>query len=297
MAHEGPEHDIEELTERIAKEGDSADLRLQRAIEFQVLGKSAEAAKDLERALQLEPHRAAAHRELGRAYVALGKTNEAMDTVTRGLKHASEESDHAALLMVRAEIWRARKENQKALDDADRAIREHAENAEWYLIRSQLHATLKLKKERVQGLADGLKRTGSGVLEGEWVDALIDNGQSAVALEKIETELKASRLKSTWLIRRAKVRQASGDNAEARSDLEAAINELNRRITPTSPDALLLADRGLAFELLGKKEEARKDYEQAREKGLTEEWLRERLRMLKEPEDRKAERKEKPAPC
>src|SRR5437870_3950253 len=78
LAHDGPEHDIEELTDRIAKEGESADLLLQRAIEYQVLGKFAEAAKDLERALQFEGHAATTQRELSRAYFALGKTNEAL---------------------------------------------------------------------------------------------------------------------------------------------------------------------------------------------------------------------------
>ena len=284
-AHEGPEHDIEELTERIAKEGDSADLRVQRAIEYKVLGKLAEAAKDLERALQFDPRMALAQRELGRTYFALGKTNEALETISRGLKNASEKSDHAALLMARAEVLGARKEYQKALDDADEAIREHPENAEWYLFRGQLHRSLKLKKERVRGLAAGFKETGSGVLEGEWLEALIDNGEHAAALQRIETELRASRLKSTWWIRRAKVRLASGEKEGAKSDLELAVAELNRRITANTQDGLLLADRGMAFELLGKKEEAHKDYDQAREKGLTEEWLRERLRSLKDTND------------
>src|SRR5215510_11584942 len=108
LPHDGPEHDIEELTERIAKEGESADLLLQRAIEYQVLGKFAEAAKDLERALQFDAHSATTQRELSRAYFAQGKTNEALQTVTRALKSASEGPDRASLLIVRAEVLRAR---------------------------------------------------------------------------------------------------------------------------------------------------------------------------------------------
>jgi len=37
-AHDGPEHEIEELTEQIAKEGESADLLVQRAIEYRFWG-------------------------------------------------------------------------------------------------------------------------------------------------------------------------------------------------------------------------------------------------------------------
>ena len=280
-AHDGPEHEIEELTERIKKEGESADLLLQRAIEYNVLGKAAEAAKDLERALDFDPTSITGQRELSRTYFTLGKTNEALDTVNRALKRPSEGADRGSLLIVRAEILRARSDFQKSFEDADRAIREHPDNVEWYLLRSQLQVRLKLKKERIKGLEEGIKETGSGVLENEWIDALIEDGQHVRALEKIEAELKNSRLLSSWLIRRAKVRLASGKKEDAKQDLEAALVELNRRINATSPDPSLLADRGLARELLGQKEEAKKDYEQAREKGLTDDWLRERLNALK----------------
>lgn len=290
-AHDGPEHEIEELTERLKKEGESADLLLQRAIEYNVLGKAAEAAKDLERALEFDANSVTAQRELSRTYFTLGKTNEALDTVNRALKRPSEGSERGSLLIVRAEILRARSDNQKAFEDADRAIREHPDNVEWYLLRSQLQARLKLKKERIKGLADGVKETGSGVLETEWIEALIEDGQHARALEKIESELQSSRVQSSWLIRRAKVRLAAGRKEDARKDLEAALVELNHRIHATSPDPSLLADRGLAHELLSHREDAIKDYELARDKGLTDDWLRERLRALKKADEAEKEAK------
>src|SRR4026209_2299819 len=83
IAHDGPEHEIDELTARIKDEGESADLLLQRAIEYNVLSKTAEAIKDLERALHFEPHSAIIQRELSRTYFAAAKTNEAYDTASR----------------------------------------------------------------------------------------------------------------------------------------------------------------------------------------------------------------------
>src|SRR5437667_9443236 len=77
IAHDGPEHEIDELTARIKAEGESADLLLQRAIEYNVLNNGAEAVKDLERALDYDSHSAAIQRELSRAYFSIGKTNEA----------------------------------------------------------------------------------------------------------------------------------------------------------------------------------------------------------------------------
>ena len=280
-AHDDPEHEIEELTERIVKEGESADLLLQRAVEYQVIKKPGEAVKDLERAIQLEPDSPAIQRELGRAYFSTGKTNEALRVVTRGIDGEAKGADLASLLMVRVEILRARKDREKALKDAGDAIAEHPNNVEWYLVRSQLQRGLKLKAERVRGLEDGIKETGSGVLLREWIDALIEDGQHAAALEKIEAEINSSRLRSSWLIRRARVLQASGQAAAAKVDLEAALKELNARISSTSPDPSLLADRGMAHELLGDKEAARKDYSSARDKGFSEDWLLERISALK----------------
>lgn len=280
-AHDGPEHDIEELTERIAKEGESADLLLQRAIEYQVIRKNGEAVKDLERANELEPGSAAIQRELGRAYFSTGKTNEALRVVTRGIDAEPTGADLGSLLIVRAEVLHERKENTKALDDANDAIQAHPNNVEWYLFRSQLQYALKLKAERVTGLEAGIKQTGSGVLHREWVDALIEDGKHTLALEKIEAEINSSRLRSSWLIRRAKVRKATGQADAAKADLEAALKELNLRISSNSPDPSLLADRGLTYDLLGDKETARKDYVSARDKGFTEAWMLERISDLK----------------
>jgi len=293
VAHDGPEHEIEELTARIQDEGESADLLLQRAIEWNVLNKSAEAIKDLERALNFEANSAAILRELSRAYFNAGKTNEAFETAGRGIKHAEEGAERAALRMVRCDILRAKRDYQKALEDADKAIAEHPEAAEWYLTRSALQQQLGLKKERIKGLDQGFKETGSGLVEGEWIDALIDGGKGETALAKIEAELKDARLQSTWLIRRAKVRLAMKQKDDAKADLEAALAELNERLSRGKADPLLLADRGQAYELLGKTEDAKKDYESAREKGNREEWIRERLRVFKEAEDKKKEAEKK----
>ena len=281
IGHEGPEHDIEELTERMSSEGATADLLLQRAVEYQVIKNIAAAIKDLELAEQLEPGTPAILRELGRAYFATGKTNEALSTVSRGLATDATGADRASLLMVRAEILRPRKEFEKALADANEAIKEHPTNVDWYLERSQLHGLLKRTKERVAGLEQGIKETGSGLLQIEWIDALIEDGQHKLALEKIETELAASRIQSSWLLRRAKVRLATKQTDAAKADLEAALKELNSRMSGSAPDPSLLIDRGLAYDLLGDRDAAHKDYSRAKDRGMTGEWINERIKATK----------------
>lgn len=281
VAHDGPEHEIEELTERIRKEGLVPDLLLQRAIEYNVMGDATNALKDLQVALNGDPGIALAHREYSRTLFALGRTNEALAAADKALLQIKEAPDRAALLVVRAEILQARQQHKTALDDVERALRLHPGDVDWYLLRSELHVALKLKNERVRGLEEGIRDNGSGALHAEWIEALIDAGRFSAALEKIEAELKSSRLKSTWLIRRAKVRLDSGKSVAAKQDLEAALVEINDRTRTGTPDAFLLADRATAYELLQRKEDALKDFEAARDKGLRDDWILDRIRALK----------------
>ncbi len=281
MAHETAEHEVDELTEQIRKHGESEDLLVQRAIEYRLLGKNEEAVADLKRALKLKPLSTPAHRELSRAYTALGKGGEAFKTVNRGLAAARDAAERSTLLVLRAEMHRAANGLKEALDDVQTAIAGFPGNVDWYLLRSDVQGLLKRHEQRIAGLEEAIRETGSGLLDGEMVDAFIDAGRHAAALAKIEPELKSARLRSTWLVRRARVYLATGKRAEGRSDLTAAVAELNRRINPLAPDPSLLADRGLAHELLGDQESACKDYELARAKGHADEWLAEHLRALK----------------
>lgn len=291
-AHEGPEHEIEELTELLAK-GETADLLLQRAIEYRVLGKNTEAAADLERAAQLDAASLLLQRELGRVYFALGKTNEAVDLLTLALKSRTEQpTELASLRALRAEFLSARNENKKALEDCEAAIRLQLSNVEWYLLRSDLQRRLKQPKERITGLEQGITETGAGILETERVEAWLDDQQFAVALPRIEAELASSRIRGSWLIRRARARQGLGDSAGAHTDLEAALLEIGRRISTTSADPTLLTERAQAHELLGAKEEARGYYEQARDAGA-DEWVKDKIKSLKAEEEERAKEKDK----
>lgn len=291
VAHEGPEHEIEELTQRMKENGETADLLLERAIEYAVLQKSAEAIKDLERALIYEPHSSTILRELGRAYLATGKSNEASAKIDQAIKHAETDAELGSAWMVKCDIRRERKDYARALDAADEAIRAHATSMEWYLTRSGLQRVLGLHRERIKGLEEGVKLTGSGLLETELLDAMIDGGKHEQALPRVEAELKDARLKSTWLMRRAKIRLAMNKREAAKGDLQAALEELNGRLGRSSPDPLVLYDRGQIQDLLGNREEAKKDYESARNKGVDDDWLRERIRVVRGDDKKKEEEK------
>ncbi len=280
-AHDGPEHEVDEITAEIKKHGESEELLVQRAIEYRLIGKNDEAVADLKKALKLKPLSVPAHRELSRAYSAMGKGEEAFKVVNRGLAGAKPGVDRSTMLVLRAEMYRVANEPRKALEDVELAIKGWSGNVDWYLLRSDLQGLLKLHVERLTGLQEGVRDTGSGLLDAELVDAYLDAGRFAEAFAKIDAELKSTRLRSTWLIRRARVFLASSKTKEARDDLAAAVTELTKRINPKAPDPTLLADRGLANELLGDFEAAKADFETARAKGHSDEWVAERLRALK----------------
>lgn len=235
IAHEGPEHEIEELTERMNKTGVTADLLSERAVEYRVLGKIPEATKDLERSLRLLRDRWGSSAN-SRAFFLGGKPSDAMATVARGLALKTEEpADIASLRMLRAEILLSQNENRKALEDCDAALKLHRQNPEWYLMRSDIQRRLKAHKERVAGLDEGIAETGAGVLGIERVEALIDAGQFAAALKVIEPELQDSRIKSSWLIRRARAFNGLGKTSEAGADLKVALEEIGARLNLKRP--------------------------------------------------------------
>jgi tetratricopeptide (TPR) repeat protein len=267
-AHDGPEHEIEVLTERMKNSGETAALLAERAVEYRVLGKLAEATKDLERAVALEPDSLVIHRELARVQFLDGKPKDALATANRGLNLDSDEPAHvASARILRAEILRAEKDPRKALEDCDAAIKLHAGNPEWYILRSDLHKRLKLSKERLEGIEAGLKETGAGILEIERIEALTDAGQFQNALTIIEPELHDSRVKSSWFIRRARALIGLGRKEEAEGNLRSALAEIGTRLNAKTPDAPLLLDKALAHELLNETRPALRAYREARDKG------------------------------
>ena len=216
-----------------------------------------------------------------------------MDLLSHALKAKTEQpTELASLRALRAEFLGARNENKKALEDCEAAIRLQLSNVEWYLLRSDFHRRLKLSKERIAGLEQGIRETGAGILETERVEALLEDAQYTTALPLIEQELKASRIQGSWLIRRARARLGLGEKDAAKADLETALREINRRVNSTAANPTLLTERALAHELLGAKEEARGYYEQARDAGA-DDWVKDKIKTLKAEEEVRAKELEK----
>ncbi|MBL9137827.1 MAG: tetratricopeptide repeat protein [Verrucomicrobiales bacterium] len=267
-AHEGPEHEIEELSELMAARGEAPHLLIDRAIEYAVLGRNAEAMRDLERALQLDPDSLDALRELARLQFVEGRNADAVATASRALRSSPENPvDRAGLLILRAEIQAAAGRLREALSDCQSALRLHAENPEWYLIRSELQRRLKKHRERLRGIEEGWKRTGAGLLKIERIDAQLDARRYREALEAIEEEMASSRIPGPWLIRRGRARLGLGDKDGGVEDLRAGTTAIDAMLDRDRPDVSLLLDQAVALVLLGEGGEARQVLALAEEKG------------------------------
>lgn len=271
-AHDSPEHSIEELTEHIRQEGASVPLLLSRASDYRVLGRLELAIADLQQALKLEPKQVGALVELARIHLTMRKIDAALRWSNKALA-AAPPGDHAYLYALRADIYAAKNQYQKALSDYNRALTDDAMQVDWYLNRARLQELLRLSAERIAGLAHGTKKTGSVTLENEWIEALIDGGQADRALPLIESHLRQARLKSSWRIRRARALSALNSHEkhspQIQEELNQAISEINARLNPSQPDPSLLLDRALAYSLMGEKVKARHDIDLAQKHGAT----------------------------
>lgn len=264
-AHDSPEHQVEALTLRMARAGDSASLLIQRASEYKALGDLQKAAADLAEATRLEPKLPAAYENLSRVQFLQQKLVEASENATRALAFTADTADRGPLFLLRAQINAARGLSTEALADCELAARR--DDLDWYLTRSELQMQLGKVSARLAGLKEGFERNGSIVLEIEWIEAMIDAGEYRTALDRIEQRLNKLRWRSSWLLRRA--RALKGLRMDFHADAQAALAELQQRISPGHPDPTLVLDRATALALLGKRTAAEKDLAAAKALGMS----------------------------
>lgn len=262
LGHEGPAHVIETLTARIEADGPTPALLLRRASEYRVLGKLDAAVADLRHVIALAPEHLGAHAELSRSLSSMDQHDDALATVNHAISLTKDTGEHPHLHALRGDILASAKQYDDALAEYDIAIAQRPKEIDWYLSRAAVQRLMLAEADRLAGLDAGYRATGSGVLYAHWIDALLDTDEkehARAALTQIDARLEKMRLKSTWLIRRARASLILGDNDAAQHDLREAIREIDSRLHPTRPDAALLLDRAFAHHLLGESAQARAD--------------------------------------
>lgn len=254
-AHQDISTTILALDEKIAA-GATADLHYQRALEYRALRKREEAQADLRKALALQPH----HRGAITALIPLLQGPEAMTLAQAYLDSTTDPQQRLEARCLIAQVADRSGHEATALAVCEKIQTLHPEHPSEIDL---LHARLLLSSGEPARAAAVLKsahqKHKSIVLRNAWIDAALSARQISQVLPIIEEELTSTRFRASWLIRRARANLAANTPDKARSDLHSALQELNTRILPDRPDLTLIADRGLALALLGRKDLAQRD--------------------------------------
>lgn len=270
VADPGHEIRIEDLNRQITENPNLPDLYYQRAINLREVPRLEEARADLEKAIALSPAFLPAERELAQMDATAGKITEGIARLQKAIAGAP--ADAAFHLpycyAVLADLLLRENKDTDALAAAQKGIDISTDiTIDLYLFRAEAQRRLGKHDDRVRDLAAAREKLKSYLLQVMWVEALIDAGRTAEALPVIERELETSRLKASWLIRRARARQHDQKTAEASTDLDQALAEIETRLRPERPDLSLLCDRALIHALQGKKEEAKAELAEAKSQG------------------------------
>jgi len=264
VAHDSPEHEIEALSKRIATNGATAELLARRATEWRALGKYDEASQDLQKALLIKSNSIPLVLEYASVELERGNVCNSETIVAYGLMRAPAEPDRAALHMLRSEVAERRGLHEFALADCEQAMGSTEPQLEWHLTRARLMCRLRKHAQAAAALKAAYEKTPNVVLEIEWIEAMIDAGQNAEALERVAKYTERGRWKSAWLIRRARAELGLNRKEAALESLAVALAELEQRINPAKVDATLLADRAMAHLLRGDRDAAAKDMDRIR---------------------------------
>lgn len=264
-AHESPEHSVKELTAHIENQR-TPDNLYQRAIAYRALGQLDKSITDFKAAISLAPDNLTFQLDLSRTLLSRSLPDKALNAANRALKLSKTPAQRATCHILRSQAYHNNQRYKPSLQACQLAFREVPRGEiEWFLLRSENQRQLGQLQPRINDLKAGLKLHHSAVIKAHWIDAIIDAGQFRTALPHIQSELADRRWKSSWLIKRARTLQGLNRGSEATANLHSALAEIQSRLNPQRPDPLLLADRGVAYALLGNKQEATNCLEKLRQ--------------------------------
>lgn len=255
LAHPGLHHDIERVSRELVAEPDRVDLLLRRAILFRLNDEPAKSLVDLDRARVLEPENITVVLQRGLALSALKRDGEAEVELGR---YICVGGGRPEALAERARIRERTNRPALAIEDYGAALALRSDVA-WYLARGRLQELLGQLDEAATGYREALAQVGGAVVVRDaLIRVEIARGRYADALAELDTLLAQAPNKTKWLLRRAKVRQASGAAAGVAQDFAEALREADHAVTRRKT-ALSLCSRAEVLIALGRLAEARRD--------------------------------------
>ncbi len=272
IAHDNPDDVIDAITHRIDTNGPTARLLAARGAEYEFQRQWALAAADFEAALQLQPQFGAAIEGFARALLHLGDPARAAEVARQGLALDEAPDKQAPFHALLAQSHRLGRDWERALEAWRAALRASRPETDWYFGEAECLARLDAYPERARALGVAKNRDPSVEIHRAWLEAMADAGEGEAALPDIEAGLARAHWKCTWLLLRARIYAARGEQAAQQADAQAALDEINLRWNWPQPDRdpFLFAYAGLACGLLGQGAQARAHLEQASALGVPE---------------------------
>jgi len=250
---------IARLTELLKKEPNRIDLLKLRALLLRQEGRPAEALNDLDRARQLDPNDREVRLQRGLTLSTLRRDQEA-ETELNVFLELEKGRQQVFGLAERGRIRARTGRPDLGIVDLTAAIAIQPV-LELYLARGQVQESMGQLREAAAGYQNGISRLGRATsLTTALIRVQLAQRQFQSALTLIDQEVTRASAKTLWLLRRAEVRAAMGQLAQAKLDQEAALTEANRvlekKVTP-----IHLLSRAKVLIAMARLEEAKSDLE------------------------------------
>ncbi len=272
-AHDGAHVDIQRVTAEIESAATPRpDLHLLRARLLRFHKKPAEALADCDRARDLAvtivadggPSPFAPWEEpLERAlcYVDLERDDEAAPLLDRVIEAVPDRA--AAVLDARATLHVRAGELAAAIADVTRSFT-LAPSVDRALRCGALLSEQGALEQAARGYQNALETLGDSLLvKDAWISVEIARGEYETALSLIDAELSRAAVRTSWLVRRAEVYEAAGNEPRRLIELRAALAEADR-VLARRRIPMHLVTRGRILLDLGDPEGARRDAKEAK---------------------------------
>lgn len=254
VAHPGPHHEIELVTEKLKFSPDDIRLLVQRGFLYRLEENLDASLRDLDRALALAPNDAAVGMHRGLTLSAMGRDEDA----ERQLTQVALSSESSVVYSERGKIRARNGRREEAIADFDKALALDPD-VDLYLERARLLESIGRLDDASKGLYDALKELGPAVV---LIDAAIDieiKRQSFdSALKLIDEQIARLPVRTEWYLRRASVLEISGRAADAAADRQKALADAERMVR-LKPVGTSFCARAKVLIALGRLDDARSD--------------------------------------
>jgi tetratricopeptide (TPR) repeat protein len=251
------ENEVAGLTELLNQDPNNVDLLKQRAALLRLEQKHSESLGDLDQARRLNPNDHQIRLQRALTLSALHRDREAETELDDFLGLETGPSRIVALAErghIRARTGRP---DQALADFTDAIAIQPA--LELYLARGRIQESMGQLGPAAAGYQAAIARLGAAnPLTTALIRVQVQQGEFRSALALVDNELTRAPIKTGWLLRRAEILSATGQNAEADGELQVALEDANKALQKR-PTAIHLLARAKVLLALGRLEEARED--------------------------------------